>query len=61
MTPATDRAELLAHLSGRGIEIGALDSPVEVPPMVGVHPSLLRPKRIWRPSHRHLTASFHLC
>jgi SAM-dependent methyltransferase len=36
VTPATDRAELLAHLSGRGIEIGALDSPVAVPAGVEV-------------------------
>jgi len=36
MTPATDREELVRELRGRGIEIGALDSPLPVPPGVEV-------------------------
>jgi SAM-dependent methyltransferase len=36
MIPATDREELIRELRGRGIEIGALDSPVPVPPGVEV-------------------------
>ncbi|MBN2491345.1 MAG: methyltransferase domain-containing protein [Planctomycetes bacterium] len=36
MRPATERDDLLRHLAGRGIEIGALDSPVPVPPGAAV-------------------------